>query len=363
MLPLKKVIISGGGTGGHIYPAVSIAQELKKQIPDLDILFVGANGKMEMEKVPKAGFEIEGLWISGLQRKLTIDNLSFPFKVMSSVYKSNIILNKFKPQIAIGVGGYASGPLLYAAGIKGIPTLIHEQNSYAGLTNKWLSKRANKICVAYEGMEKYFPAEKLVMTGNAVRQDLQQIIEKKQDASKFFGLNLNKKTILFIGGSLGARTLNQTLKSDVSKLSEAGYQVIWQTGNYYYDDVKDLQSNSVKIYDFIYQMDLAYSLADVIVSRAGASSISEIALVGKPLVLVPSPNVSEDHQTKNAMALMSNDAAMMVKDIDAKNTLIDTCIKLIGDAELQNKLSNNIKLFATPDAAKDIVLEILNLIK
>ncbi len=363
MLPLKKVIISGGGTGGHIYPAVSIAQELKKQIPDLDILFVGAKGKMEMEKVPKAGFEIEGLWISGLQRKLTIDNLSFPFKVMSSVYKSNIILNKFKPQIAIGVGGYASGPLLYAAGIKGIPTLIHEQNSYAGLTNKWLSKRANKICVAYEGMEKYFPAEKLVLTGNPVRQDLQHITEKKQDASKFFGLNLNKKTILFIGGSLGARTLNQTLINDVSKLSDAGYQVIWQTGKHYYDDVKDLQNDSVRIYDFIYQMDLAYSLADVIVSRAGASSISEIALVGKPLLLVPSPNVSEDHQTKNAMALVNKDAAMMVKDIDARITLIDSCISLMNDISLQNKLSQNIKLFATPDAAKDIVSEILNLIK
>ncbi len=360
---LKKVIISGGGTGGHIYPAVSIAQELKKQIPDIDILFVGAKGKMEMEKVPRAGFEIEGLWISGLQRKLTVDNLSFPLKVLSSVYKSNIIINRFKPQIAIGVGGYASGSLLYAAGLKGIPTLIHEQNSYAGLTNKWLSKRANKICVAYDGMEKYFPSDKIIKTGNPVRQDLQNITEKKKDASQFFELNLNKKTVLFIGGSLGARTLNQTLQKDVIKLAEAGYQVIWQTGKFYYDEVKDLQNESIKIFDFLYQMDFAYAMADIIVSRAGASSISEIALVGKPLILVPSPNVSEDHQTKNAMALVDKEAAMMVRDIDAKNILIDSCITLMSDIPLQNNLSQNIKLFATPDAAKDIVSEILSLVK
>ncbi|MDZ4758896.1 MAG: undecaprenyldiphospho-muramoylpentapeptide beta-N-acetylglucosaminyltransferase [Bacteroidota bacterium] len=363
MLPLTKVIISGGGTGGHIYPAVSIAQELEKQIPGINILFVGAKGKMEMEKVPKAGFEIEGLWISGLQRKLTLGNLSFPIKVLSSIYIANIILNKFKPQIAIGVGGYASGPLLYTAGIKGIPTLIHEQNSYAGLTNKWLSKRANKICVAYDGMEKYFPAAKIVKTGNPVRQDLQNMAQKKQEASKFFGLGLAKKTILFIGGSLGARTLNQTLKSDVYKLTDAGYQVIWQTGKLYYDEVKHLENENVKIYDFIYQMDLAYAMADVIVSRAGASSISEIALVGKPLVLVPSPNVSEDHQTKNAMALVNKEAAMMVKDIDAKSSLMDSCLALMNDIVLQNKLATHIKFFATPDAAKTIVSEILSLVK
>jgi UDP-N-acetylglucosamine--N-acetylmuramyl-(pentapeptide) pyrophosphoryl-undecaprenol N-acetylglucosamine transferase len=358
---IKRAIISGGGTGGHIYPAISIAQELQQAIPEIEILFVGAQGKMEMEKVPKAGYQIEGLWISGLQRKLSLSNVSFPFKVVSSLYKSRQIIKKFKPDIAIGVGGFASGPLLYMAANMGIPTLIHEQNSYAGITNKLLSKKATRICVAYDSMERFFPAQKIIKTGNPVRKDILHIDGKKDIAIKHFGLDSNKKTILIIGGSLGARTINETIKADIQKLKESGIQVIWQTGGGYYSALKHLHGAPIHIFDFIYQMDLAYAAADVVISRAGASSISELAIVGKPTILVPSPNVAEDHQTKNAEALTKVQAAILVKDMDAKAFLTDQAIALINNPSLQKQLSDQIKLFAIPDAAKRILNEIQNI--
>jgi len=360
-----KFIISGGGTGGHIFPAIAIANELKKMQPNAEFLFVGAKGRMEMEKVPAAGYKIVGLWISGLQRKLTLSNLSFPFKVIASIIKARKIINEFKPDAVIGTGGYASGPTLRAAASKGIPTLIQEQNSYPGITNKLLSKRVNKICVAYEGLERFFPKEKIIFTGNPVRQDIKSIEEKRQEAISFFGLNENKKTILIIGGSLGARTINEAIGSGLKELSENNIQVIWQTGKSYIETARQQAQglSNVKVFDFISRMDLAYASADCIISRAGASSVSEIQLVGKPCILVPSPNVAEDHQTKNAMALVKTKAAIMVKDDDAKNELIKKVIELINNNQLQQELKNNISKMAMPNAAEQIAKEILNLIK
>ncbi len=362
-----RVIISGGGTGGHIYPAVAIANQLKAINPEAEILFVGAKGRMEMTRVPEAGYKIVGLWISGIQRRLTLDNLSFPLKVLSSIKASHKIIKEFKPDAVVGVGGYASGPLLYAATAKKIPALIQEQNSYAGITNKLLAKRVNKVCVAYPNMEPFFPAEKIVLTGNPVRSDILDSNSKRAEALQHFGLSDKKKTILVIGGSLGARTLNQSMAAGLDQIKNAGYQLIWQTGKAFYPEAQALQeqdqTEAIKVFDFIKRMDLAYAASDVVISRAGALSISELCLVGKPAVLVPSPNVAEDHQTKNAMALVQQHAAILVRDQEASQKLVKTTLDLIKDEEEQKRLSQNIVKMAKPNAAADIVNELIKLIK
>ncbi len=358
-----KVIISGGGTGGHIYPAVAVAQALQKKVPDVDILFVGASDRMEMEKVPKAGYKIVGLWISGLQRSLSLKNILFPFKVIHSVWKSLRLLKTFKADAAIGFGGYASGAMLYAATMKKIPSVIHEQNSYAGITNKILKNRVDTICVAYDKMERFFPERKIVKTGNPIRQDLVHVEQFREQALKHFELNPAKKTLLIIGGSLGARTINESIKEGLSKLQEAGFQIIWQTGKAYYQKAKDLHNQEVKVFEFIYEMNLAYAAADVVISRAGALSIAELAHVKKPVILVPSPNVAEDHQTKNAMALVERQAAILVKDVDARTMLINEAISLAGNEMKQVQLKNNIATFAMPSAAERIVDELLKVIE
>ncbi|MEQ8581277.1 MAG: undecaprenyldiphospho-muramoylpentapeptide beta-N-acetylglucosaminyltransferase [Marinoscillum sp.] len=358
-------MISGGGTGGHIYPAISIAQALQDMVQDVEILFVGAQGKMEMKKVPEAGFQIVGLWISGIQRSLSAQNLMFPFKVMSSLFKAFGLIRSFKPHAVIGVGGYASGPLLYAASAKKVPTLIQEQNSYAGLTNKWLAGRVDKICVAHGGMEKYFPAEKLVVTGNPVRKTILLKPDLKPSAYEFFGLDSSKKTILIVGGSLGARSINEFILAGYDRLAASGYQVIWQTGGYYFEEMKRRVTNpttNILLKDFVREMQYAYAVADVVISRAGALSIAELMLTGKPSILVPSPNVAEDHQTINAMALVERDAAVLVKDNEAAEKLIDTAFELIEDEDRKRILSENIKRMSHPNSAKDIANEILKLI-
>lgn len=358
-------MISGGGTGGHIYPAISIAQALKDMLQSVEILFVGAKGKMEMKKVPEAGFEIEGLWISGIQRKLSADNLMFPFKLLSSIRQASKLIKKFNPDVVVGVGGYASGPLLYAAGKKGIPTLIQEQNSYAGLTNKWLSKSARTICVAHEGMEKYFPAHKIVVTGNPVRKTIKLNPNRRSEAFKHFELDENQATLLVIGGSLGARTLNESVLSGLEKLKKEGVQLIWQCGAFYYDEMQkraEGKGGEVILKDFIFQMDFAYACADVVISRAGALSIAELMLTGKPSILVPSPNVAEDHQTINALALVDKYAAEMVKDHEAMDKLIDEAIGLLKDKDRQHMLSRNIGAMAHENAAVDIANEVMKLI-
>lgn len=364
----SRFIISGGGTGGHIFPAIAIADTLKKRLPDCEILFVGAQGKMEMEKVPQAGYKIEGLWISGLQRKLSARNLSFPFKLISSLYKARKIVKQFKPDVAIGVGGYASGPLLRVASGRGIKSVIQEQNSFPGITNKLLAGRVDKICVAYEGLERWFPKDKIVITGNPVRQHVVSLQGKRERALNHFGLKPEKQTVLVIGGSLGALSINIGVHNALEKLSEAGVQVIWQTGKYYAEEaekaVKEQNlEKEIKPYKFITEMDLAYAAADLIVSRAGAISISELSLVGKPIILVPSPNVAEDHQTKNARALTDTGAAVMVKDAEARNALGDKLLELAGDKSQQMTLKENIVKHGKPNAAERIADEILNLIK
>lgn len=362
-----KVIISGGGTGGHIFPAIAIANALKKSVKDVDILFVGAKGKMEMDKVPAAGYEIKGLWISGLQRRLTYKNLLFPFKVLSSIYTSKKIIKSFKPDVVIGVGGYASGPMLKAATGKGILTVIQEQNSFPGITNKILATKVDKICVAYQGMEKFFPKDKIVLTGNPVRQDIVNQSCSKQDAAKFFDLDCDKKTVLVIGGSLGARTINESINDNLPFFVTNNIQLIWQTGKNYYsianENVNNITNTNIKVFEFINKMDFAYKSADIIISRAGAIAISELCLVGKPVILIPSPNVAEDHQTKNALALSNQNAAIVVKDIDAKESLNEILSQLITDSEKQKELSDNIKLMAHKNAADKIVEVILNLVK
>lgn len=362
-----RFIISGGGTGGHIYPAIAIANQIKVVHPDAEILFVGAIGRMEMTRVPEAGYKIVGLWISGLQRRLTLDNLSFPWKVISSIRMSNKIIRDFKPDAVVGVGGYASGPLLYAATAKGIPALVQEQNSYAGITNKLLAKRVQKICVAYNNMEAFFPAEKLVLTGNPVRKDIMELEGKRREALLHFGLTSEKKTILVIGGSLGARTINQSIAAGLQQIADAGYQLIWQTGRAFYPQAQELEkpfvNAGIRAFDFIRQMDLAYAAADVVVSRAGALSISELCLAGKPSILVPSPNVAEDHQTKNAMSLVQERAALLVRDAEAQQKLVPTALELAGNEAEQHRLAQNILKLARPNAAVDIVNELLKLIK
>ena len=363
----KNIIISGGGTGGHIFPAISIANAIKEIEPETNILFVGALGKIEMDKVPAAGYEIIGLPVAGLQRKLTLKNISFIFKLISSLNKSKKIIKDFKPDVVVGVGGYASGPVLREANKKGVPTLIQEQNSYAGITNKLLAKKAKKICVAYENMERYFPKKKIILTGNPVRQDLLEKMGSREEAINHFELKQEKKTILIIGGSLGARTINQSVIKDISKIGDSEYQLLWQTGKYYYEDAKKTADEAgyknIKVLDFIKRMDMAYAAADAIISRAGAGTISELSLVGKPVILVPSPNVAEDHQTKNAMALVDKEAAVMIKDIEAREKLIGTVLELIKNTEQTNKLSDNIKGLALNNSAKIIAEEVLKLIK
>lgn len=364
-----KVIISGGGTGGHVFPAIAIANALKKIDEKTEILFVGAEGRMEMEKVPSAGYEIKGLWISGLQRRLTVENLLFPFKVISSIMKSKKIIKNFKPDAAVGTGGFASGPLLRTASRRGIPTLIQEQNSFPGITNKILGKRVNKICVAYEGMGNYFPKEKIRVTGNPVRQDILSMEGKKEEAYKFFWLNAQKKTVLFLGGSLGARTINQSVAACMDLLIKNNFQIIWQTGQSYIRYATEVTSqlpgedNGLRVYAFISRMDLAYACADIVISRAGAITLSELAIVKKPCILVPSPNVAEDHQTKNARALVKHDAAMLVKDIQAREKLGNEIISLMKDTQKQNKLQENISRLAFPNAAEVIAKEVIKLVE
>lgn len=362
-----KIIISGGGTGGHIFPALSIARALQARNSETEILFVGAHGRMEMEKVPAAGYKIIGLPVAGLQRRFTLQNLSFLPKLFISLSKCKSIIKAFQPDVVIGVGGYASGPLLKTAQRLKIPTLIQEQNSYGGLTNKLLAKKAKKICVAYDNMEKYFPKGKIVITGNPVRKDLLQIKSKREEGIKHFGLNPNLKTLLVVGGSLGARTINESIAQNLDELIRKKIQVIWQTGKYFYERAKEevfqYNNHNIKVHQFINRMDLAYASADYIISRAGAGTISELAIVGKPVILVPSPNVAEDHQTKNALALVEKDAALMIKDSQAKDELVSTLVSLTKDDAKGVQLGVNIKMLEKPNADEEIVNEVLKLIK
>ncbi|KAB7732194.1 undecaprenyldiphospho-muramoylpentapeptide beta-N-acetylglucosaminyltransferase [Rudanella paleaurantiibacter] len=360
-----RIIISGGGTGGHIYPAIAIANELKAIDPGADILFVGAEGKMEMEKVPRAGYRIEGLPVVGIKRELTLDNLAFPLKLGRSLWRARQLVRQFRPDVAVGVGGYASGPTLLAASMAGVPVLIQEQNSYAGLTNKVLARWAKRICVAYPGMEAFFPAEKIILTGNPVRKDIQHADTQVETGRQAFGLDASKPTLLIIGGSQGARTINESIEQGLSQFIAAGVQVVWQTGPAFIERaraaVQATGSDLIKPYDFIYPMDQAYAVADAVVSRAGALSVSELCIVGRPAILVPFPAASEDHQTKNAMSLVDRNAALLVKDNQARTTLVAEALSLLGNADQRAILTRQIKLLARPDAGRDIAQEIMKL--
>lgn len=360
-----RVIISGGGTGGHIFPAVSIANAIKAQRPDAKILFVGAIGRMEMQRVPASGYEIKGLPICGFDRKNLLKNIKVLYKIWKSQRMAKQIIREFKPQVAVGVGGYASGPTLNKAAAMGIPCLIQEQNSYAGVTNKLLAKKAEKICVAYEGMERFFPAEKIILTGNPVRQALLDATISREEAIKAQALDPAKKTILLVGGSLGARTINESVLQHLDLVRSSNVQFIWQTGKYYSAEIaKRLQGMEIpnlKVTDFITDMGVAYRAADLVISRAGASSISEFCLIGKPVILVPSPNVAEDHQTKNALALSTKDAAIYVKDSEAPSTLLELAVKTVNDEARLKSLSENILKLALPDSAKIIADEVIRL--
>jgi UDP-N-acetylglucosamine--N-acetylmuramyl-(pentapeptide) pyrophosphoryl-undecaprenol N-acetylglucosamine transferase len=359
-----KFILSGGGTGGHIYPAIAIANELKVRFPDSEILFVGASNKMEMQKVPQSGYPIKGLWIAGIQRKLTFDNALFPIKLLDSLLKSRTIIRQFKPDVVIGTGGFASGPLLRVAGFAGIPTVLQEQNSFPGITNKWLSKKASKICVAYENLEQFFPKNKIVLTGNPVRQDLVDFKQKRQEGVEFFKLDSKKKTILVLGGSLGARRINQLIAKELFNFSSQNVQLIWQCGKLYNEEYTHFNDNeNIQVLPFIDRMDLAYAAADVIISRAGASSVSELCLVGKPTLFIPSPNVAEDHQTKNANAIVNKKGALLIEESELDTQFTSTINSLLNDEELQKNLSENLLKLARPNATKDIVDEIVKLIK
>jgi len=358
-----KFILSGGGTGGHIYPAIAIANELKSRFPEAEILFVGAKDKMEMQKVPQAGYEIKGLWIAGLQRKLTLQNAMFPFKLVDSLLKSRKIIKEFKPDVVIGTGGFASGPLLNVANSMNIPTVIQEQNSYPGITNKLLSKKANSICVAYDNLDRFFPKEKIVLTGNPVRQDLLDIQSKREEAIEYFKLDATKKTVLVLGGSLGARRINQLIEKELDKFLSLNVQVIWQCGKFYLEDYKKYNQHNVQVVAFIERMDLVYAAADVVISRAGASSVSELCIVGKPVIFIPSPNVAEDHQTKNAQAIVDKKGAILLKEAQLDEDFSLVFESLIKDQGKQDHLSQNIKLLAMPNATVQIVDEIIKLIK
>ena len=359
-----KFILSGGGTGGHIYPAIAIANELKMRFPDCEILFVGANNKMEMQKVPQAGYKIIGLWIAGIQRRLTLDNSLFPVKLITSLLKSRTIIRNFKPDVVIGTGGFASGPLLRVAAIAGIPTLIQEQNSYPGITNKWLSRKANRICVAYENLEQFFPKNKIIMTGNPVRQDLIDIKGKRKEAKEYFNLSEDKKTLLVLGGSLGSRRINQLIAKELVNFSSQNVQIIWQCGKLYFEEYKHYSDNkNVQVLAFIDRMDLVYAAADIVISRSGASSVSELCLVGKPVIFIPSPNVAEDHQTKNAKAVVDKNGALLIKENELDTRFLIVFNNLLSNQNLQNELSENILKLAKTNATQDIVDEIIKLIK
>ena len=363
-----RIIISGGGTGGHIFPAVSIANAIKEQLPDTEILFVGAEGRMEMHRVPAAGYQIKGLPVAGFDRKNLLKNIPVLIKLFKSQRMARKIVKDFRPHAAVGVGGYASGPTLKVAGSMGIPTLLQEQNSYAGVTNKLLAKQAKKICVAYDGMERFFDKDKIILTGNPVRQGLRNHEVTREDAIRSFNLDPNKKTILILGGSLGARTINQCLMINLDKVKASGVQFIWQTGKIYIEEARAAVAKAgelpmLHVTDFISDMASAYSAADLVISRAGAGSISEFCLLQKPVILVPSPNVAEDHQTKNALALVNKNAALYVKDVEAKELLLDKAIEAVGQPQLLKNLSKNIAELAFTDSANVIAKEVIKLAK
>lgn len=358
-----RVIISGGGTGGHIFPAISIANEIKLRYPGADILFVGAQDRMEMQKVPEAGYPIEGLWISGLQRRLTVKNLLFPVKLVKSLWKARDIIRKFKPDVVIGTGGFASGPLLQMANRDKIPTLIQEQNSYPGITNKLLAKEADSICTAYPDMNRFFPAEKIVLTGNPVRQDLLNVQNKREEAVKFFGIEPGKKTVLVLGGSLGARKINELIEENLKEFRKNDLQVLWQTGSLYYEEYQHHGNlDFVQTFDFLKRMDLAYAAADVIISRAGAGTVSELCVVGKPVMFIPSPNVAEDHQTKNAMSVAEKDAAVVLSESHLEQGFRSLFFPLVQSDEKLESLGRNIKKLEKPFATANIVNEVEKLI-
>ena len=363
-----RIIISGGGTGGHIFPAVSIANAIKEQLPDTDILFVGAEGRMEMHRVPAAGYQIKGLPVAGFDRKNLLKNIPVLIKLFKSQRMARKIVKDFRPHAAVGVGGYASGPTLKVAGSMGIPTLLQEQNSYAGVTNKLLAKQAKKICVAYDGMERFFDKDKIILTGNPVRQGLRNHEVTREEAIRSFNLDPNRKTILILGGSLGARTINQCLMSNLDKVKTSGVQFIWQTGKIYIEEARAAVAKAgelpmLHVTDFISDMASAYSAADLVISRAGAGSISEFCLLQKPVILVPSPNVAEDHQTKNALALVNKNAALYVKDVEAKELLLDKAIEAVAQPQLLKNLSKNIAELAFTDSANVIAKEVIKLAK
>lgn len=363
---MKKynIILSGGGTGGHIYPAIAIANELKSRFPNAEFLFVGAMDKMEMEKVPEAGYEIEGLWISGIQRKLTLKNLSFPFKLIVSLLRSRKILKTFKPNVVIGTGGFASGPLLQMAALKNIPCLIQEQNSYPGITNKLLSRKVDKICVAYDGLERFFPKDKIVKTGNPIRQDLLEIDNKSIKAKDTFKLRHGKHTLLVLGGSLGSRRINELIEKELEFFQTQNVQVIWQCGKLYYKEYKFYENEvDVQVHAFLNNMDFAYAASDVIISRAGAGSVSELCVVGKPVIFIPSPNVAEDHQTKNAMAIVEKNAALMIKESDLEIDFENMFSQLVNNMERRTELGQNIKKLALSNATTEIADEVEKLLK
>ncbi|MBD79260.1 MAG: undecaprenyldiphospho-muramoylpentapeptide beta-N-acetylglucosaminyltransferase [Crocinitomicaceae bacterium] len=365
-MPSHKIILSGGGTGGHIFPAIAIADALREMDPEIEVLFVGAQGRMEMEKVPASGYKIEGLWISGFQRTLSLKNLLFPFKVIQSLMDAKSIVKKFKPNAVIGTGGYASGPVLWVSSRMGIPSLIQEQNSYAGITNKILGKKVNKVCVAFDGMESFFPKNKIVVTGNPVREEIVKIEGKKEEALKFFDLEPNKKTILIVGGSLGAKAINDSMMPHIKDIVNENIQMVWQTGKVSYEGISNAANpfadQGIKVHQFITRMDLAYAAADVVISRAGAIAVSEICLTNKPCILVPLPTAAEDHQTKNAEALARHDAAIIVKNSEAPLKLFGAVTELIkNDSELE-KLRQNIKPLSKPDSARTIAKEVLKMI-
>jgi UDP-N-acetylglucosamine--N-acetylmuramyl-(pentapeptide) pyrophosphoryl-undecaprenol N-acetylglucosamine transferase len=357
-----KFIISGGGTGGHIFPALSIADEIKKNFPESEILFVGAKNKMEMDRVPAAGYSIEGLWISGLNRTDKLKNIFFPFKLISSLWKARKIINRFKPDAVIGTGGFASGPIMYMAQMKGIPTFIQEQNSFPGITNKLLAKKSDKIYVAYNGLERFFDKDKIEITGNPVRSNLLKEKTNKEEAAHFFGLDPKKKTILVIGGSLGAMPVNRAIEKRIDEIKEQGWQLIWQTGKNHYQHFKKFEDKGIKVLPFIQDMSAAYSIADVILSRAGAGTVSELAIVGKPVILIPSPYVAEDHQTKNAQSLVNSEAAILIEEKELDNRLFEELLNLFSDTDKYKKLSDNLKKLAKPEATKEIVNDIMSTI-
>lgn len=358
-----KFILSGGGTGGHIYPAIAIANELKIRFPDAEFLFVGAKDKMEMQKVPQAGYAIKGLWIAGLQRQINFKNAMFPFKLLDSLIKSKRIIKDFKPDVVIGTGGFASGPLLQIANSTGVPTVVQEQNSYPGITNKLLSKKAGVICVAYENLERFFPKEKIVLTGNPVRQDLIDIASKREEAVAFLKLDATKKTLLVLGGSLGSRRINQLIEKELEHIKKNNVQVIWQCGKLYFDEYAKYNGANVQVVAFIEKMDFVYAAADVIISRAGASSVSELCIVGKPVIFIPSPNVAEDHQTKNANAVVEKKGALLLKEANLDSEFGSVFESLLNDEKQQQELSQNIRKLALPQATTKIVDEIIKLIK